>query len=296
MKSLKFIACLLLVIILVVPMFASAETESKTSLQICYRYEGTPCANLAIYTYQIAYQEANGTFELTKPFDEYPITIYDITNQSEWKTITATLASYIVADGLSTPLSGTTNSEGNILFADLEPGMYLTLAVQTKLGETTVSFYDFISVISQDASENPVVAYPKFEAYTPKITEYKVVKQWRDIGFESFRPKSIQVDILKDGDLFTSQILSADNNWCYRWTANDDGSRWQVVERFVSDGYTVSNTYRDGVFMIVNTYKSDSPEQPQTGDQSSLMPYVVGLCGSGCLLLLLGVWRKRKAQ
>ena len=51
MKSLKFIACLLLVIILVVPMFASAETESKTSLQICYRYEGTPCANLAIYTY-----------------------------------------------------------------------------------------------------------------------------------------------------------------------------------------------------------------------------------------------------
>ncbi len=296
MKSLKFIACLLLVLILVVPMFASAETASKTTLQISYRYEDTPCVDLDIYTYQIAYQEANGTFELATPFDEYPVTIYDITNQDEWKTITSTLASYIVADQINTPLNGTTNSEGNVFFSDLEPGMYLTLAVQTQLGETTVSFYDFITVISRGVSENPVVAYPKFEAETPKITEYKVVKQWRDIGFESFRPQSIQVDILKDGDLFTSQTLSAANNWCYRWTASDDGSRWQVVERFVSDGYTVSNSYRDGVFMIVNTYKSNSPEQPQTGDQSSLVPYVAGLCSSGCLLLLLGVWRKRKGQ
>ena len=98
------------------------------------------------------------------------------------------------------------------------------------------------------------------------------------------------MDILKDGVLFDTQTLTAENNWTYSWTAEDDGSVWQVVEREIPEDYTVKVEKDKTMFLLANTYTGDTPEKvPKTGDSSVPLLSVTILSLSGMVLILAGL-------
>lgn len=138
-----------------------------------------------------------------------------------------------------------TFGEGKVQFTGLAPALYLTLTEKSETKDQTTRFEGFITFIPADDTEGghnyDVTAYPKCEAFDIGRSEvtYKIAKQWSDNGYADKRPSEVDIDILKDGAVFRSEKLSADNNWSYIWTCSDDGSDWQAVKRNVPEKYSV---------------------------------------------------------
>ena len=285
------------------PLYVQAATPldpaADASLTLHYQKDGQAFSDLPISIYRVAEAFPDGTFELIEPFASYPINIHDITMQEQWKNTAVTLSSYIVANQLMPYREATTNETGTAVFEHLETGLYLVSEVIAENNSGTYVFNQFMVYLptpEQDGSfDYDVEAKPKCVDYVPK-TEYRVTKLWQDAGNQSDRPEQVTVDIYKDGQLQETQVLNASNNWSYIWyVSGEDHSKWTVVERTTSDAYTVTVQQNGSSFSIINTHKSiaDIPDSPQTGDTSNLTLYIMLICISGIMLIVLGIYNRR---
>ena len=257
-------------------------------------------AQVEVRGYRIADVAADGTYTLTDDFADYPVNIYGITDQAEWKEVSSTLAAYAAADELEPELTAETDDAGTADFQELKTGMYLVCAVDVADEGTMYQFEDFIVCLPQQQEDGSfsyaVSAAPKYKSQPikPQEVDFQVVKLWKDVGEETRRPSSVTVDILKNGEVYTSQTLSKENDWTYRWKAPDDGSRWQVAERDVPKGYQVAVGGDGRSFTLTNTYDGGQEKPPQTGDTTALWPLVLAMCLSGGGLILMGCFGMRK--
>ena len=302
-KTIAFLLCLLF-LFTVIPAAVEAVTPidpyRPSSLTLQYARNGSCFAGLEIRSYRIASVQENGTYTLTGAFGEYPVKIYEVTSQAEWKKIASTLAAYAEADQLQPDCIAVTDANGMVSFTDILPGMYLTMSVTAAGTQEITVFENFLTVVpypSEDGNHKyDVWAYPKCDSYVPTgDKEYKVVKLWKDSGYEEFRPDSVTVDILRNGVLYASEVLSSDNNWAYRWRSADDGSIWQVIERGIPAEYTVAVSREQDTFVIENSIIYEIPEAPQTGETTVLWIWQLAMGLSGGILLVLAAWRKKNA-
>lgn len=293
-------ACLLLAAI---PLRSAAVTpvdvNRACSMTLYYARSRKGFEAVAVQGYRVAEVAEDGTYTLTGEFADYPVNIYGITSQTEWKEVTGTLAAYAAADGLEPDLKMQTDSTGTARFTELKTGMYLICAVDVIDGDTMCLFEDFLVCLpapEEDGFAYEVSAAPKYDSYSlkPAEVEFQVVKLWKETDGGRNRPASVSVQILKDGAVQSTQTLSAENDWTYRWKAPDDGSRWQVVERQVPAGYQVIVQSDGRNFAVTNTHVGQQEKPPQTGDTSVLWPYALAMCLSGGLLMVLGMYEKRK--
>ena len=195
-------------------------------------------------------------------------------------------------------MTGKTDTEGRVIFNGMEEGLYLVTGVRSEAGDKVFTFYDFMIFVSEN-----VTAMPKSGIGDPSDEKktYTVLKLWKDDDSKK-RPDSVTVDILKDGYLHETVILDSVNNWSYTFKT-DSESIWSVVERDVPDEYFVTVTEKDATFIITNTVYDRNPDgttskpdtnAPQTGDTFPMKRYVVMLCVSGMLLVILGFGMRRK--
>ena len=221
--------------------------------------------------------------------------------QKEWRDAANTLAAYIDAGNVAATKKAKTDASGKVTFSNLQTGLYLVKGVRAETEEGTYTFENFCIFLPTptDGKQNyDVTAKPKC-TFTPKeeepeLAEYKVVKLWKDSGSRSSRPRSVAVDILKDGKVWKSVVLDKDNQWSYSWSYEKDGSEWAVVEKDVPQRYTVVISRAEGVFSISNTAKSITEDVPKTGDTFALRPWLTTLSISGMLLMAIGIGRKRR--
>ncbi|MBE6960293.1 MAG: Cna B-type domain-containing protein [Ruminococcaceae bacterium] len=288
------------------PIYIQAATpldpSADASLTLHYQKEDQMFSDLPISIYRVAEAFSDGTFELIEPFSSYPINIHDITMQEQWKNTAVTLSSYIVANQLMPYREATTNDAGTVVFEHLETGLYLVSEVVAENNSGTYVFNQFmvyLPIPQPDGSfDYDVEAKPKCVDYVPK-TEYRVTKLWQDAGKQTDRPEEITVDIYKDGELWETQILGASNNWSYVWYVSDEEqSNWAVVERSVPEEYNVTVQKNNGTFSIINTHKSiqEIPDSPQTGDTSNITLYIMLMCISGIMLIILGIYIRRHKE
>lgn len=286
------------------PLYASAATPldpaADASLTLHYQKEEQTFSDLQINIYRVAEALPDGTFELIEPFASYPINIHDITMQEQWQNTAATLSSYIVANQLEPYRVEKTDETGTAVFEQLETGLFLVREVIAENNTGIYVFNQFMVYLPtplEDGSfDYSVEANPKCVKYTPK-TKYTVTKLWQDSGHQADRSAEIIVDIYKDGVLYESQTLNANNNWSYVWyVSEEDHSVWTVAERSTSEDYTVTVQQNGGHFSIINTHKSNgnTPDIPQTGDTTNLLPWVVAICFCGIVLITISIYGKRK--
>jgi len=274
------------------------DVERPCSLTLNYTKDGTAFPGLDILIFRVAECHADGTFDLTGAFADYPVNIHGITTQKQWQDAAQTLASYATADGVDPTAMMVTDAAGAAKFEDLQTGLYLVLDVEAETQEGTFWFGQSLVLLPRPDEggeyEYDLEARPKPSALTP-WGEYTVVKLWKDAGQTGKRPASVTVDILKDGVLQESVVLSPDNNWSYTWKTDGTGGRWSVVETNVPEDYSVSITADGNVFHITNTLPA-TPPPPETGDYTPIWPMVLAMSISGCMLLILGIWQKRKQK
>ena len=299
-RLLLFIVFIIVCIAISCSLFASAITpldpDAEVELTLNYQKDGTAFADLTVNIYRVAKANADGTFELIDPFYYYPINIHDVMRQEQWTNIASTLNSYIVADKLDPDKTVQTNSEGRAQFTGLQTGLYF---VQEVVAENAVGTYVFNQFMVYLPTPQPdgsfdysVEANPKCTEFVPK-TQYTVNKLWQDAGRQDDRPKEITVDIYKDGKLQESQVLNADKNWSYTWyVSGDDYGKWTVVERSVAEPYKVTVQQNGNTFSIINTCQT-ATDSPQTGNTFTPLPWILGMCLSGIMMLILGVYDRR---
>lgn len=115
-----------------------------------------------------------------------------------------------------------------------------------------------------------------------------VKKTWDDKGYESQRPSSIKVQLMRNGTVHDTVTLSANNSWKYTWSGlqakdnNDKEIKWTVREVNVS-GYVVNIEQHGDTFLLTNS--PVKPSLPQTGVLWWPVPV---LAVAGLLFLITG--------
>lgn len=301
-RQLIFRICLLVLCCLLFrPLQTSAaplEPDRECSLTLSYAMDGQGFSGVEIRIYRVAQAFPDGSYQLMAPFASYPVNIYGITSQKEWKDTATTLTAYIAANQDQPYRTAETNESGAAAFTGLETGLYLVSGAVVENDSGTYIFDDFMVYLPTPQEDGTfaydVEAKPKCASFVPK-TEYKILKLWKDAGNSGARPKSVTIDILKDGVLQETVLLSTENNWSYTWKVSaDDRGKWSVVEQNVPDSYKVTVSESAGTFTVTNTREADPGTPPKTGDSFAFWPWVMSFCLSGSLLVLLGFYQKRK--
>ena len=301
-KIFAFITAAILVFCTASLVFADVESASLT---LQYKRGDVCYSGLEIKTYHVAHLTSNKTYELTDAFKDYPVVIDGITSKAEWNSVTEAIFSYIVSDDVSPDHTAVTDEFGSVKFDNIPAGLYLTASVKVESDGKYVLFESFITAvpgISDGKYVYDVTASPKSEEHTPthEDTEYKLIKLWRDTGCSEERPHEVEFDVLKNGVYSFTAKLNADNNWSYTWTAPDDGSEWNAVEKNVPTHYTVSSSQNGRTITFTNTCDCSEPSHddpgydgPVTGDTTQMWPWIAVMCFSGALMIIGAVWYKR---
>lgn len=294
----RLTAVVLFCVLLLQQTVFAADAEETGSIRLNY----SPVDNVEFSIYRAGEITENWEFVLSGAFQDIPADLNDLDTE-EMTALAETLAAYAAADGVVPDFTGATDAEGQVVFEGLTKGLYLVV------GESAIRDgmrYDPIPFLLTVPSKNvdgvwdyQTEADVKYETSVPtkEETEYKVVKCWAGDGSGTSRPVRITVDILKDGALYATQTLSSDNNWSFSWSAEDDGSVWQVVEREIPDDYTVKVERNKTAFILTNTYTEDLPEDvPKTGDAFSPLLLVSILSLSGMVLILIGLMIRSRRE
>lgn len=298
------------------------DLSKEVELTISYQHKGTAVAGIPFDLYYVADVDTYCTFTLAGDFAQYPVQVNDLTSD-EWKTAAETLKSYADRDQRQPLESGETGADGRLRFpgkqSALKPGLYLVVGRTATVAGYTYTTEPFLVALPSlekktdtwTYSVNTVPKYTRDEVPpTPdkETVDRKAVKVWKDNGYEKQRPKKVTVQLLKNGSVYDTVTLQAENNWRYSWKKLPkwkDGQLidWRVVEKEQS-GYTVTVTQEGGTFLVTNTYRPDHPTPPgDSNKKPSKLPQtgmlwwpvpVLAVCG--ILFVIVGTLTKGKKR
>lgn len=294
---------IILLALLIPPLSANAitplDSNRKCSLKVHYQCDDFRFSGIETQIYRVAKANPDGSFDLIPPFTNFPGSIHGITSKLEWETKAATMLSYIVDKKIQPSYTALSDANGTASFTNLPTGLYFVMGSIAENNSGIYSFKDFFVYLPTPKEDGSFIydmeVNPKPGKITPKA-EYTVKKLWKDSGYTSKRPTSVTVNIYKDSALYETVTLDSSCNWTYSWQTTETTSKWTVTEKNVPNNYTASISSSGNIFSITNSRKQDPGSPPKTGDTFPLWNYVIAMSISGFLLLLLGIWHKRKSK
>ena len=195
---------------------------------------------------------------------------------------------------------GKTGADGKLRLEGLEDGLYLIVGQKHGQGDwryTAEPGLVVVQAMNEDGTPTDTTVLPKKERESVGPVDISVRKEWIDDGHESERPEKIAVQLLCNGKVYDTAVLSDENSWLHAWNDLDGGPEWSVAEKNVpaqyDDGYR-----RDGnTFIIKNTYKvPGEPPKDEVLPQTGLLWWPVPvLAGAGMALCFVG-WRKQRCS
>lgn len=270
------------VFIMLLPLSAMAagviNLDKDVSLTIHYTDGDRALNNAKFFLYLVATVDKYGELTVVDDFKDFSVDIRG-KNDEAWKALASTLEGYILRDKVTPTDSGVTDNEGKLSFPTddnkLPMGLYLVLGERHKQNGYRYDAQSFMVMLpTEDKEENiwlyQVTANAKYDKDkvpnnpkpTPEFITRKVLKVWDDNDSES-RPQNITVQLLRDGEVYDSVVLNEKNNWRYTWADLSDEFKWNVVENTPS-GYQVSITLEGVTFVVTNTHKDITPDEPDT--------------------------------
>lgn len=285
---------------------STADATEKLSLtQDCsvtavYGSDGEVFSAAQVKLYKIADITDELQYVYTDDFAPCDISINGIQSNSEWNVRRTTFESHIAANGITPYAVDVTDDNGAISFPGLRPGLYMLSAVTAE--KNGMRYYFDTALVALPGIDADTRKWSYDVQLTPKPdididdngdVHYQVVKLWKGDSSGS-RPKSITIDILRNGVVMKTVELSNEHGWSYTWSAENDGAEWTVAEKNVPSGYKALVEKHSTTFVVTNSIKST--DVPKTGDTANIALYIVLLCGAGIALVLIGVAARRRSK
>lgn len=244
------------------------------SLTVTFDPAGVPAQGVRFRLWKVAEVSATGYTPL--PF----VWQYHVLEGVEgWSAMASTLYGYLLRENVAPTVEKTTDEAGKVHFEALAQGLYLlagdTLTYGGRIYTPTPNLVCLPNSADFSTWESQVEMTSKYTSRStgggkPTTVDRHVLKSWNDGGHEEERPREIAVDLLRDGEVYDTMYLTAENNWRGDWTGLDADADWQVVER-ESDRYTVLVESQGVTFQVTNTWRASEedlpdPDVPMEGD------------------------------
>lgn len=291
----------------------SIDLGREVSLCISCQEDGQPLAGAEWAVYLVATAAETGELTTTEAFRQFPVNMRGENDQA-WKTLASTLEGYVLRDGIAPADSGVSDEQGLMQFptgaSRLTPGLYLVLGQRhTQDGRRYDPSPFMVLLPTQDKQANvwdyAVNVNAKYEGSDipedpAQTVSRKVLKVWQDEGQETARPQEVVVQLLRNGSVYDTVTLNAQNNWRFRWTGLPADAVWTVAEK-ECENYTVEVSREGATFVVTNTCAQDFPDEtppatptlPQTGQLWWPVPV---LLSAGLLCVVLGLLRRRREE
>lgn len=240
--------------------------------------------------YQVAKRSEATDWKLTGDFADYPVSLNGL-NSSGWRALSQTLDAYTARDGLKPVETKVTDETGNVVFDQLTEGLYLVTAEEKEKDGILYEPESFLIILPDETMA--VCKYEKKDLASVQTVSRKVLKIWKG---EGTHPDQIRAQLLKDGTVYDTVILSDANQWRWEWTDLNGSAKWQIVEADTPDGYTVSTSREGTTFVMTNTRETETSKRADFFDgklpQTGLLWWPVPVLGFlGILLFWIG-WEK----
>lgn len=253
----KKLGCLMLTFMVIwLGLFGfSALGAGEQKLTVSYSTNEENLQGAVFYLYRIG--DVSGTKVI--PSDTYKAysVSYDISDAEKMTALAVTLSAYILRDDIAADYTDTTDVNGIADFdgAAIPKGVYILMAYKHRQNETTY-FCEPSIVVLPYGDEDRVAVKPKFEA-VPDDTKtvsvsYRVLKSWVE-DQDRIRPVEIEVELLRDGEIYDTVMLNESNNWRYQWDNLSVFYHWTVTEKHVVGGYVVSLSQYEKTLLLTNS-------------------------------------------
>lgn len=308
MKRLSaFLIALLLLCTLPLTALAAGAVDmgKNVSLTICHTYGDVKLEGVTFDLYLISTMDETGELTPTEDFAAYEDMV-DIRgkNDAAWYATAEALDQTISASDSIVPAdSAVTDQNGIAAFPipgkTLVKGLYLVRATEVVRDDFIYSTLPFMVLLpARDSITDEWiydVAVNSKPEQVPVLEDITVVKIWKDYGHTEKRPKSITIQLLRDGEPYGKAItLPHNGEWSYTWVDLEAYYDWSVKELKV-DNYTSDVTQEGNTFVVTNTL--DEPKLPQTGQMNWPIPVMTV---AGLALFIFGWYlcfgRKREGN
>ena len=216
------------------------------------------------------------------PIDNVEISLYKIEDNGSVAMEADALLAYIKSEDIKADKVVLSNSNKTV-FSGLEDGVYL---VNISSIETKDYVYTFKSTLVELNGEDVELSI-KYEKNEKALYDLHVIKIWKNDDVNK-RPDSINVLLLRDSEVYDDVVLSKDNNFRYTWSGLSNEYTWDVMEKDVPSGYTLSIDREANTIMLTNTgsgmVKSVAGDLPLTGQLRWPVPILV-IVGAVCLII-----------
>jgi sortase A len=255
------------------------DSSRKCRLTITCKYDGVPLEDEKFDLYRIEDVTKDGELSVTEEFAGYGVDFTKLLSE-DGEDFSDMLAGYVKRDGIKPQCTGVSDEKGIVTFQEekngLQDGVYLVIGGSVAVKDVTYTTKSFIvsvpSMTEKKGYDYDVEVTPKYERQTEKKdVDLSVVKLWKDEGSESLRPESVTVQLLNGSEVYDTQTLNLENSWRYTWTGLAGDGDWNIVEKEVPDGYTVSSYQEGEIVSITNTISDTSGKGSKTGDGQSLI-------------------------
>lgn len=274
----KKFACFILAAICIFSLSLTAFGAEGQKVSIVYRTEKAPLADVQFSFYRIGNVSGDKIMP-DNPFDSYSVS-FDISDAEKKTSLAMTLSAYVLRDDIKPHYTDKTDKNG---IADFDKktfpdGAYLYVGEKHYQNGKTY-FCEPAIVVLPSGDSATVTVKPKCEV-VPDIDgdngcSIKVIKAWLNDD-KNKRPVRIEIELLKDGEIYDTVTLSEKNNWQYKWDKLSSEYHWTVTEKTVSKGYVVSLSKTENIFLLVNKWFGEedvtSPEEPTTSNDTPTSP------------------------
>lgn len=318
-KILLFLALTAMIFSSAVPFALGAQGQQ---IEIIFSDGGEYLENAEFSVYYLG-GVSGGRISPDETFSDYKVS-FDVSDSEKTAALAETLWAYALRDDIAPDYTDSTDSKGTADFEGkvLPEGAYLVAAEKHYSNGTYYFCKPFILLIPYGETQTLTVT-PKFERVNENTESleisYRVMKAWvQDEG--GIRPVEIQVQLLCDGDIYDTVVLSSENNWRYRWDNLSALNHWTVTEKTVVGDYVVSLSSQEKAFLLTNSGdigdkeptipetpttapdKTTKPDEPTTEPEEELpvtgllrwpVPY---LAMAGVLVFIIGYVKYRKSE
>ncbi len=301
-KIISVLLALLFTASLVTVCFAAEPISvgSECNLTLKYIEEGVEFS-----LYRVA--DISADYKLTPAgayADEKYAFSYELADTDSWRILAETLAAYTARDSIAPLQTKITDVNGIIVFDTVKTGLYLVIGERHMIESSRYTPKPtLITAPGKGVEDEWLYEYmfePKYEVEDtiPETITRRVHKVWDDTNASVERPTEVQVELLRDGEIFDTVTLNSENGWSHQWDSLDNSYLWQITEKVIPAVYTVTIDREGVTFVVKNTFDEarvppapPTPDLPQTGMLWWPIPLLA--CG-GLLLFCLGLFLKRR--
>jgi hypothetical protein len=283
----KLISVLLIAwVLFMMPMTAFAQEfdmdrVGSISVTLIDRDGETPITGAELSLYYVATVKHNSnrlSYTFTDSFADCGVALDD-------PALTATLDVFVTehADPVKKQV---TDAQGYATFTDLPLGLYFVKQTGNVAGYAPcTSFLVTVPNYDDEGYVYDVNASPKTDI--ARLTDITIRKVW-NTDASTKAADSVTIQLLKDGVVIETAILSGQNNWKVTYTDMPESDAYSIVEVNVPKGFTVTYSKNGYIFTATN-----SASLIQTGQLIWPIPV---LAMAGLCLITVGTTVLRKTR